>query len=76
MHSYNDFVHGFANTQHDDIAIQDITQLPDGTTRAGVTLYATETGPSGTQIKTFQGWYILGQEDGTLKLLKAYYPIG
>lgn len=67
-HSYESFADGFANTQHDDLNIFNVTQRTDGTVKVGVTIYATETG---SHISTYQGWYIVGPESGQLKLLSA-----
>jgi hypothetical protein len=69
--SYSAFASGFANTLRDEGNVTGTEQQADGTVRVDVTFYATESVPSGTQISTFQGWYIVGPEDGSLKLLSA-----
>jgi hypothetical protein len=70
-HSYSAFAGGFADTVSDDINIHSTSQQANGTTRVDVTLYATEAVAAGTRISTYQGWYIVGPEDGVLKLLSA-----
>jgi hypothetical protein len=68
---YNQFASGFANTRHDDLVINSVTLLSDGTVKVAITLYATEQSSSGTAVKKFQGYYIAGQENGKWKLLSA-----
>jgi hypothetical protein len=68
---YNQFASGFANTRHDDLVINGVTPLSDGTVKVAITLYATEQSSSGTAVKKFQGYYIAGQENGKWKLLSA-----
>jgi serine/threonine protein kinase len=68
---YNQFASGFANTRHDDLVINTVTPLSDGTVKVAITLYATEQSSSGTVVKEFQGYYIVGQENGSWKLLTA-----
>jgi serine/threonine protein kinase len=68
---YDQFAKGFANTRHDDVVINSITPLSDGTVKVDFTLFATEQTSSGTTVKEFQGYYIVGQENGSWKLLTA-----
>jgi hypothetical protein len=69
---YDQFASGFANTVHDDLSIQNITPLPDGTVKVQITLYANERSSSGTIVKEFQGYYIVGLENGVWKILSAH----
>ncbi len=66
--SYANYVNGFANTQHDIIAITSTTQQADGTIRLDVTLNATNTDGS---TQSYTGYYIIGMENGSLKILSG-----
>src|SRR5436305_4046098 len=68
--SYNDFVQGFAHTQHDDVVIDRMVQQPDGTVRVFITLTATsDTGAT----SLYRGYYLVGQQaDGTWKIITAH----
>ncbi len=68
-HSYSSFANGFSNTVHDSVTFGNITPLSDGTVQVGITLQAVENSSSGTVTHTFQGYYIVGQENGSWKLL-------
>lgn len=71
---YDQFVNGFAHTEHDNLTIGTVSALPDGTFKVLATVVATEDnvpGP-GTHQSTYQGYYIVGQENGTLKILSGY----
>ena len=71
--TYNNFVSGFSNTEHDNIQIGNITANSDGTFNVPVTIDSTEDnvpGP-GTHISTYQGYYTVGMENGQWKLLDA-----
>jgi hypothetical protein len=71
--TYNNFVSGFSNTEHDNIQIGNITSNSDGTFNVPVTIDSTEDnvpGP-GTHMSTYQGYYIVGMENGQWKLLDA-----
>ncbi len=70
-HSYSQFASGFANTRRDDLTINSSAQLDDGTVKVVITLYATEDSTTGPVTKTFQGYYIVGIENGNWKLLRA-----
>ena len=68
--TYSNFVSGFSNTVHDNIQIGNITANSDGTFNVSVTINATENnvpGP-GTHISTYQGYYVVGTENGQWKL--------
>lgn len=66
--SYNNYANGFANTQQDQLSITKTTQQGNGTVRLDVTLKATTTDGS---IQNFTGYYIIGQEYGSLKILSG-----
>ncbi len=70
-HSYSSFVNGFSNTVHDSVTFGTITPLSDGTVQVGITLQAVDNNSSGTVTHTFQGYYIVGQENGSWKLLSS-----
>jgi len=71
--TYNQFTSGYANTLHDDITVGPITPNADGTVTVDLTILATETTSTGTQVSTYQGSYIVGQQDSTWKLLRANF---
>ncbi len=74
---YDQFVNGYANTQHDDIIFDQVTPLTDGTVKVVITINATETSSSGTVTRQYQGSDIVGQENGTWKILSgSFHPIG
>ena len=68
---YNGFVAGYANTIHDNVTITSLTEQPDGTVIADVTLQANEQSSSGPVVNTYQGWYKIGIENGSWKFLDA-----
>ena len=67
--SYSNYTNGYANTQQDQLNITKNTQQADGTVRLDVTLQATTTDGS---IQNFTGYYIIGQENGSLKILQGH----
>jgi len=67
--TYNQFSSGFSNTLHDAVAFGSITPLPDGTVQVALNLTATET----TGTSTFQGYYVVGVENGNLRLVDAHF---
>jgi hypothetical protein len=71
--SYSNFANGFMHTRHDDISFDSITPLADGTLNVSVTIHATEDAASGTgtQLSTYKGGYIVGQENGSWKILSG-----
>lgn len=70
---YNNFVAGYANTIHDTFSITSLTPQADGTVVANVTVQATEQSSSGQVVNTYQGYYILGIENGSWKFLDAHF---
>src|SRR6266852_5231914 len=70
-HSYSSFANGFSNTVHDSVTFGTITPLSDGTVQVGITLQAVDNNSSGTVTHTFRGYYIVGQENGSWKLLSS-----
>jgi len=71
--TYDQFASGYANTQHDDITFGTITPNADGTVTVDVTIVATETTTTGTRMSTYQGSYIVGQQNGSWKLLRGSF---
>ncbi len=65
---YAQFSQGFASTQYDDLNIENVTLLADGTYQVNVTITAKQ--KDGT-TNNFTGSYTVGQEYGSLKLLTA-----
>jgi hypothetical protein len=70
--SFDQFKAGFAHTLHDDLTIGKITPQNDGTQQALVTLRAADSTPSGTQYRTYQGYYIIGQFNGRWLLFNGH----
>lgn len=71
--SFAAFSQGYAHTQHDDITIDNVTTLSDGTAKGFVTINATEDASSGTgtQNRVYKGYYIVGPQNGVLKILSG-----
>jgi serine/threonine protein kinase len=71
--SYNSFASGYAHTEHDDVQFGAITSNSDGTFKVAVTITATEDNSSGggTHTSVYQGYYVVGTENGQWKLLNA-----
>ena len=72
---YDQFASGYAHTEHDNLTTGTVTALSDGTFNVPAIIVATEDnvpGP-GTHQSTYQGYYIVGQENGTLKILSANF---
>ncbi len=69
--SYAAFSQGFATTQKDDVQIGNAVALSNGTLNVPVTVTATVSDTASTTVKTYQGYYIVGQEQGSAKLLSA-----
>lgn len=67
--SFATFQNGYANTEHDALTIRDATQQGDGTVKVLLTIVATERINGGTQQHTYVGYYIVGQNAGTWKIL-------
>lgn len=72
--SYNHFVAGYAHTRHDDITFDKITPLANGTVRISITILASEENTPGTVTQhTYQGYYIVGQQNGVWKILNGNF---
>ncbi len=69
--SFATFENGYANTEHDALTIRDTTQQSDGTVRVTLTIVATERVNGGTQEHTYAGYYIVGQDASTWKILRG-----
>jgi hypothetical protein len=67
------FTKGYASTLNDAVTVEGATVLDDGTIKVFVTLKATDKLPSGTGTKTsvFKGYYIVGPQNGALKILSG-----
>jgi hypothetical protein len=73
--SYDQFASGYAHTEHDNLTTGAVKALSDGTFNVPAIIVATEDnvpGP-GTHQSTYQGYYIVGNENGTLKILSANF---
>lgn len=71
---YNQFVAGYARTQHDDITFDKITPLADGTVRVSITIHASEgKTPAFVTQHTYQGFYLVGQQNGVWKILNGNF---
>src|SRR6266446_1089163 len=73
--TYDNFKSGFAHTEHDGNQIGAISSNSDGTFNVQVTIYATEDNipGTGTHISTYQGYYVVGTENGQWKLRDASF---
>jgi hypothetical protein len=73
--SYSNFVSGYAHTHHDTITISNITAQSNGTYMVTLTIQATEdaTSGTGTQTSIYQGSDIVGQVNGTWKILSGNF---
>ena len=69
--SFTTFENGYANTEHDALTISNATRLGDGTVKVALTIVATERVTGGTQQHTYTGYYIVGQDAGTWKILRG-----
>jgi hypothetical protein len=68
---YCKFVSGYAHTLHDDVLIEQVTALPDGTTQVVTTISTTEETPSGKATRNYQEMYTVGQENNAWKILRG-----
>ena len=74
---YSGFAAGYAHTRHDDLTINTLTPLSDGTVSVNITIDATEDTTSGIVHSIYNGTYIVGQEQGTWKLLSGtFHKVG
>lgn len=69
--SYTTFAQGFATTQNDDLQIGNAVALSNGTVKVSVTVTATNTDATSTTVNTYQGYYIVGLEQGNARLMNA-----
>jgi len=69
--SFATFQNGYVNTEHDALTIRNVTQQGDGTVKVVLTILATERINGGTQQHTYAGYYIVGQDAGTWKILRG-----
>ena len=69
--SYAAFAQGFATTEKDAVQIGNAVALSNGTVNVPVTVTATVSDTASTTTKTYQGYYIVGQEQGSARLLSA-----
>ena len=74
-HSLSGFEAGYAHTRHDDLTINSLTPLADGTVSTDITIKATEDSSTGTGtvVSIYHGVYIVGQENGVWKLLSGNF---
>ena len=71
---YAQFKNGYAHTRHDSITFNNIAPQSDGTVVVSMTIQATEDAASGgTQMSTYQGSYVVGQENGAWKILSGSF---
>ena len=70
---YNGFVSGYSHTLRDDVTINQLTTNTDGTVTANITIVALEDTNAGQVTSTYQGTYILGQENGSWKFLRGTF---
>jgi serine/threonine protein kinase len=68
-HPYDQYAAGYATTQHVDIVFHSITALANGSQQVAMTIYARDTTANGSKISAFEGYYIVGQENGAWRLL-------
>jgi hypothetical protein len=74
-HKLSDFEAGYAHTRRDDLTINSLTPLADGTVSADITIKATEDSSTGTGtvVSVYHGIYIVGQENGVWKILSGNF---
>lgn len=69
--SYATFAQGFATTQNDSLQLGNAVALSNGTVKVPVTVTSTVEDVASTTVNTYQGYYIVGLEQGSAKLLSA-----
>ncbi len=68
--TYQDFADGYKNTLHDKITFGDPVVQSDGTVKVTVTVVATQKTSSGPQQTTYQGYYLVEQQnDNSWKII-------
>jgi len=70
-HDYQQYSSGYAHTSHIDLGFGTTKVLSDASIRVTMTLYATENTDLGTVTSIYKGYYIVGLENGTWKLLQG-----
>ncbi len=65
------FKQGYANTLHDDLTVKGSTQLADGTVKVTLNIIAKEHVNGATKFHTYAGYYIVGQDNGTWKIMRG-----
>jgi len=69
--SYASFVQGYAHTVSDTLTISNIVES-GGTVRVDMNIVATEHNGNKTTQHTYGGYYVVGQVNGTWKILRGY----
>lgn len=69
--NYEQFEAGFTITEHDEISFNATKQLSNGNIQVDITVKAKENWPTGTRITTYYTTYIIGQDEGTYKILQG-----
>ena len=70
--SESSFASGYKNTVQDNVTINNVLTLTNGSVRVNITLHSTDQTPSGPpNPSTYQGYWIVGQENGAWKLLSS-----
>ena len=69
--SYQQFASGFATTQNDVVQVNTPTALSNGTVKVPVYITATVLDAPLIFMNTYQGYYIVGSEQGNAKILSA-----
>ncbi len=69
--AYAAFSQGFATTQKANVQIGNAVALSNGTAKVPVTVTAAVSDIASTTVSTYQGYYVVEQEQGSAKLLSA-----
>jgi len=70
---YDQFVQGYAHTQHDNITFDSTTAMANGDVHVMITINATEQRGAGTVTSVYKGSYVVGQVNGTWKILRGSF---
>ena len=70
---YDQFVQGYAHTQHDNIIFDSTTPMANGNVQVMITITATEQRGVGTVTSVYKGSYVVGQVNGTWKILRGSF---